>query len=164
MLRVEGTNELRFAAAYFGRLDKPTKAAIRKEARTWGPLLVREAIVGASSRDKVSVAVAQSGKVTSSNRGLVATFGSTGRYKGRTPLANLAAPYEFGGDREKVETYYARHRISRRAMKVSRHAQRQLSPRRRKGYFIMSAVADTTPTLVGMWVRAIADVASEATS
>jgi hypothetical protein len=160
MLRVEGTDELRLAAAYYGRLDKPTRAAIRTEARKWGPTLVREAVVGASGRGKAAVAVARSGKVSTNTKGLIATFGSTGTFHGE-PLRNLAAPFEFGGNQEKYETYLSRQRSTRRAMTVTRRAQRQIPARRRTGYFIFPAVADATPTLVGMWVRAIARVAED---
>jgi hypothetical protein len=34
-----------------------------------------------------------------------------------------------------------------------------MSPRKKDGYFIFPAVAEMTPKLVAMWVRAIADVA-----
>jgi hypothetical protein len=160
MLRVEGVDELRLAAAYLGRLDKPTKAAIRVQAKKWGPMLVREAVVNASSHPDPAMALARSGKITSTNRGLVATFG-VGRYKSgkrSIPLVRMV-PYEFGANQEKYERYISRQRVTKRPVDVYRRAQRQMQPRKRKGYFIFPALADTTPTLVAMWVRAIADVA-----
>jgi hypothetical protein len=157
---VAGVEELRLAAAYLARLDTPTKAAIRTQAKKWGPMLVREAIVNASSQPDPAMAVARSGKISSTNKGLTATFG-LGRYKSgkrSIPLVRMV-PYEFGANQQKYERYIARHRTSRKAMDVYRRAQKQMTPRKRSGYFVFPALADTTPTLVAMWVRAIADVA-----
>jgi hypothetical protein len=172
VLRVEGVDELRLAAAYFGRLDKPTKAAIRTEAKKWAPMLVREVIVKASSYPNPQInpsesngtppwmAVAQSGKISVTNKGLVATFG-VGRYKSKRrsiPLERFTG-YEFGGARERRTRYGSRHKTSGKAMDVYRRVRRGMAPSKRKGYFVFPGMAEATPTLVAMWVRAIADVA-----
>jgi hypothetical protein len=141
-------------------MDKPTRAAIRTEAKKWGPMLVREAIVHASSQPDPAMAVARSGKISVTNRGLVATFG-VGRYrsgKRSIPLERFTG-YEFGAYREQKTRYISRHKTSGKAMDVYRRVKRGMPPSRRKGYFVFPALADTTPTLVAMWVRAIADVA-----
>lgn len=162
MLRVEGLNELRLAAAYFGRLDQPTRKALREEARRWSPMLVREAAVLASSQPAPAMALAKSGKITSTNAGLVATFGGTGFFNAsggrRVPVRRLV-PFEFGAAQGKFEKYVSRQRTTKRAMIVRRRAQAQMRQRRPTGYFIFPAVADSTPTLVAMWVRAVAEVA-----
>lgn len=164
MLRVRGTEELAWAAAYLGRLDRPTRDALRAQTRTWSGVLVREVIVRAASQPAPAMALAQSGKITQTRDGLVATFGATGAYRsGRRaiPVKRLV-PFEFGADQQKYELYVSRHRVSRQAMRVRRRVQVQMQPRNRRGYAIFPAVAAATPTLVSMWVRAIADVAREA--
>lgn len=161
MLHVKGTAELAAAAAYFGRLDAPTRAAIRTEAKRWAPTLVREAVVNASRHGPVAVRVAQSGKTTVTGKGLVAVFGSTGFLASegrRVPVARLTG-WEFGADREKKTRYISRQRTSGRAMDVYRRTRRQMPPRKANGWFLHPAVAEATPTLVAMWVRAVADVA-----
>jgi hypothetical protein len=160
VLRVTGTRELQLAAAYFGRLDAPTRAAIRVEAKKWAPMLVREVVVKASSQPDPSMAVARSGKVSVTNRGLVATFG-VGRYrsgKRNIPLERFTG-YEFGANREQKTRYVSRHKTSGKAMDVYRRVKRGMPPSRRKGWFVFPGMAEATPTLVAMWVRAIADVA-----
>jgi hypothetical protein len=166
MLHVEGERTLRTAAAYYGRMDKEVKAALRAKARSWSPLLVKEAIVRASSYGAPAVALAESGKVTSTNKGLQAKFGATGFFPasgGRRVKTTRLVPFEFGANQDKYEQYLSRQRTSKRAMQVNRRAQRQMPKRRKRGYFIFPAVADTTPVLVGLWVSAIADVAERAT-
>ena len=156
MLKIDGTAELKATAALFGRLDKPTRDAIRGEAKSWAPTLTRAAMRRA--REPVDVAVAASGKVTQTSKGLTATFG-TGTWHGEK-LANLARPWEFGTARpDEYGKYVSRQRTSRKGMQVKRRVQKQVPPAVRAGRFIYPAVADCTPDLVGRWVRAIAEAA-----
>jgi hypothetical protein len=157
MLNVRGDETVAAAAAYYGQLDQPTRKALREQARRWAPTLIKQAVLGAHSKQQG--AVASSGSTTLSGNGLVALFGSAGRLGG-TSMRTIAAPYEFGtNDRERKTRYLSRHRISKKAMTVTRRTRRQLPPYRRTGYFAYPAVAETTPTLVGMWVKAIIEVA-----
>jgi len=156
VLRVEGLRELKFAAAAFGQADTATRRGIRDAVRRFSPVLQREVVVSAAARGPIEMAIAQSAKLTANTRGLVATFGSTGTFRGE-PLRNLAAPFEFGGSQERWERYLSRQRQSKKAMQVTRRAQRQIPKRRRDGWFIFPAVADATPVLVAMWVEAITE-------
>ena len=159
MLRVEGLRELKLAAAAFGQADQGTRRGIRDAVRRFSPVLQREVIVAAAARGPIEIAIAQSARLTANARGLVATFGSSGNFRGE-PLRNLAAPFEFGGAQEKWESYLSRQRQTKRAMQVTRRAQRQIPRRRRDGWFIFPAVADATPVLVAMWVEAITKAVS----
>lgn len=156
MIEVRGTSELRLAAAFYGRMDRPTRDAVRDAARGWAPGLV--AAARGNAVGEVQAAVAGSGRTTSTSKALVATFGAAGSLHGE-PLRLLAAPYEFGGNREKTTTYLSRHRISGRSMRVTRRTARQLPRRKATGWFVHPAVAEETPRLVGLWVKAITAVA-----
>jgi hypothetical protein len=156
MLTVE-TDEVRAAAALWGRLDKPTRDGIRKASTAWAPALQRAVLRRAVT--PIPKAVAMSGKVSVNNKGLVARFGSTGTFKG-TPLARLARPWEFGGGHGKYTEYVTRSRAGN-GYRIRRRAAEQVPDRYPKGRFIYPAVADATPSLVSMWVRAIALAASD---
>ena len=67
-------------------------------------------------------------------------FASTGQFHG-THLNRLAAPFEFGGNTQKWETYISRQRKTKERITVRRRAQAQIPPRTPKGRFLYPAVA-----------------------
>lgn len=151
MLRIDGADELRAAALLYKRAPREVQAAIRKEAKGWAPTL--KAAAEARASDPVAKAVARSGEVTVTAKGLRATFG-TGTWQG-VALGELARPWEFGTSRPNAfHEYYDRR--GGRAVKVNRRTQRQVPRRKDTGRFLYPAVADCTPDLVGRWVRAVA--------
>jgi len=163
VLHVEGTRTLQLAAAAFGRAPREVRAAIRDTAKGWAPLLRNTSSQYAAMHPRnpdLALAVARSAKLTSNTRGLVATFGASGTFRGE-PLRNLAAPFEFGGNQQKYEQYIARHRKSRTRMYVERRAQAQIPKRRRQGYYIYPAVAVDTPRLVAAWIKTIIDATTD---
>lgn len=155
MLSIRGTDELKAAALLFRNADRATRAAIAKESRQWSPELKRAA--QARARGRVDRRIANSGRTTTTARGLKATFGASGSLPSGERLAEVTRPFEFGtGNREAKKTYLSRQRTSKRRMYVTRRTQRQIPRRNDKGRFLYPAVADVTPDLVARWVRAIA--------
>lgn len=154
-LTIKGTAELQAAALLFRNADTNTRAAIREASAAWAPTLRQAAKAKASG--EVMRRVADSGKITVTTKGLKATFGSTGKVSG-AKLSELAAPYEWGTTKpeEYSKKYLSRHRISGKAIKVSRRTKRQIPRRRSPGYAIHPAVAEKTPELVTRYVRGIA--------
>jgi hypothetical protein len=156
MLKVRGTDQLDDVTRLFKTCEQPIRKAMQKEARTWGPEIV--AAAKAQARGPVQQAIAASGKVSVTTKGLKATFGSSGRV-GTQALAQLARPYEFGSKTpEKFTRYVSRHRINRQAMRVTRRTQKQLPRWNADGHFLHPALAKTAPDLVGRYVAAIARV------
>jgi hypothetical protein len=161
VLHVEGVNEVRLAAAYFGRLDQPTRKAVAAEAKKWAPMLVNRVQREAHTQGKPGVALAASGKVSATTKGLIASFGTTGAMASgsrRIPASKLAG-FEFGTSKQQQKVKYVSRGRSTGLFEVNRRVKAGMSPRRKDGYFIFPAVAEMTPKLVAMWVRAIADVA-----
>jgi hypothetical protein len=167
MLRVDGIDELRLAAAYFGRLDKPTRKAVAAEAKQWAPMLIHQVQQRAHTQGKLGVAVADSGKTSATTKGLVATFGTSGTMpsggKGNSkprsvPVMKLTG-VEFGTNKQQQRVAYTSRGRSTGLFPVRRRVKSGMSPRNKDGYFIFPAVAEMTPRLVSMWIRAIADVA-----
>lgn len=156
MLRIDGLDEVKATARLFADADKPTQAAIRKQSQAWAPTLRAAAL--SRAHDPVSRAVAASGKVTVTGKGLRAVFGGSGSFHGE-PLRNLAGPFEFGGNRQRKETYLSRSKG--RAVRVTRKTQVQIPPKTPAGRFLYPAVADTTPDLVGRWVRAVVQAVTD---
>jgi hypothetical protein len=161
VLRVDGVDELRLAAAYFGRMDKPTRRAVAVEAKKWGPMLVDRVQREAHPHGKPAIAVAASGKTSATTKGLVASFGASGSMASggrRIPAAKLTG-YEFGTNRQQQKVAYTSRGRSTGLFKVERRVKSGMSARNPDGHFIFPAVAEMTPRLVAMWVKAIADIA-----
>jgi len=156
MIKVRGTDELMAAAVLFRNADRETRRALAKESRAWAPTIVR-----AAKRRAVlpqDHAVAESGKVSITSKGIVATFGSAGRLSSTgTHVGEVTRAYEFGTEsRERRSRYVSRQRSSGKEMYVQRRTRIELPRRTRSGRFIYPAVADTAPDLVGRYVRAVA--------
>jgi hypothetical protein len=161
VLRVEGLDELRLAAAYFGRMDKPTRKAVAVEAKKWAPMVVDQVQQRAHTQGRPAVAVASSGKVSATTKGLVASFGTSGYMASgdrRIPVSKLTG-YEFGTGKQQQKVAYTSRGRSTGLFKVQRRVKAGMSARNTDGYFIFPAVAEMTPRLVAMWVKAIADIA-----
>lgn len=156
MLKVDGLPELQATALLFAKADKPTQAAIRKASQAWAPTLRAAAVRRAT--DPVSRKVAASGKVTVTAKGLRAVFGASGNH-GKAKLSELAGPWEFGGNRQRKETYMSRRKG--KSMRVTRRTQVQIPAKAPNGRFLYPAVADATPDLVGRWVRAVAEAVTD---
>lgn len=159
MINIRGVPELRATALVFRNADRETRRGIQREARTWAPDLQRA--VARRARTGVDRQIAASGRITVTARGIKAVFGSSGRLSSGEPLRSVARPYEFGtGSPHATKEYLSRHRVSRRAMRVTRRVQEQVPHRRDTGRFIYPGVADATPELVARWVRAVAQAAT----
>jgi hypothetical protein len=153
MLRIDGAQEVRAAALLYRRAPREVQSRIRREAKVWAPTLRAAAVRRAT--DPVSRAVAESGKVTVTARGVRAVFGAA-RWRG-VDLRRVARPFEFGTSQPDAwsDAYLTRTAAGRSVKVQSRRTQRQI-PARSSGRFAHAAVAETTPDLVGRWVRAIA--------
>jgi hypothetical protein len=142
-------------------MDKPTRRAVAVEAKKWGPMLVDRVQREAHTQGKLGVAVAASGKTSATTKGLVASFGTTGFMpsgKRRIPVSKLTG-VEFGTSKQQQKVRYVSRGRSSGLFEVERRVKAGWSQRNRDGYFIFPAVAEMTPKLVAMWIRAIADVA-----
>jgi hypothetical protein len=115
----------------------------------------------AHTQGRPAVAVAASGKTSATTKGLVASFGTSGRFasQGRAVPTSKLTGYEFGTDRQRQKVAYTSRGRSTGLFKVQRRVKSGMSARNRDGYFIFPAVAEMTPRLVAMWVKAIAGIA-----
>lgn len=68
---------------------------------------------------------------------------------------------EFGGSPDTVRAVDTRSRRGT-SYTARRHTQRQLRPRRRAGYVVFPAVAETVPRLFSLWLQTIARAGHEA--
>ena len=149
MLDARAVREVRALAAEFKNADRETQKAIRRATTTVSPLLKDAALRRA--HDPVSRKIAASGKVTPSRKGLKAVFGASGKH-GSARLSELTRPWEFGGNRDRYDTY------RRKGHRVKRRTQKQIPPKASNGRFIYPAVATAAPRIVGAWVRAVVEV------
>ena len=145
MIKVDSP-EIRAAILTYRQAPREIQKGIQREAKAWAPEL-RAAII-ARAPDRVSRDIAQTARVTATATGLRAVVGAG--------MADLARPWEFGTGRPDERTKYAGRSPKGRAVIYDRRTQRQVPRINPKGRFVYPAVADTTPRLVGRWVRAIA--------
>jgi hypothetical protein len=153
MLEVKDVRDLRALAEMFRDADRETQRAMRKASAQVAPILKQAAMRRA--HDDVSRKIAASGKVTPSRKGLKATFGASGKH-GSAKLSELTRPWEFGGNRERFDTY------RRKGHRVARRTQRQIPAKAPDGRFLYPALADAAPKVVGAWVRAALGVLTNA--
>jgi len=158
VLRVDGVQEVRAAALLYRRAPRTVQAQIRQESKGWAPTLRAAAVRNAT--DPVSRAVAESGKVTVTARGVKAVFGAA-KWRG-VDLRRVARPFEFGTSSPDAwsDPYLTRTARGRGVKVPERRTQRQIPPRS-SGRFVHAAVAETTPDLVGRWVRAVATAVAQ---
>jgi hypothetical protein len=128
-------------------MDKDVRRAVAAEAKQWAPMLVNQVQRRAHTQGAPAVAVA--------SFGTSGTMPSGGR---RVPVAKLTG-YEFGTGKQAQKVAYTSRGRSTGLFKVQRRVKSGMSARNTDGYFIFPAVAEMTPKLVTMWVKAIAGVA-----
>jgi hypothetical protein len=85
--------------------------------------------------------------------------GGKGNSKPRSVPVMKLTGVEFGTNKQEQKVEYVSRGRSTGLFPVRRRVKSGMSPRNKDGYFIFPAVAEMTPRLVSMWVRAIADVA-----
>jgi len=143
------------------RARKDIQKNLQEESKRFAPMLVRSAQAHATG--EVEKRIAQSGAVKITRDGFVVSFGRSGRVSG-AKLSELARPYEFGTNNPEwfSEPYRSRHRLSGKAMQVSRRTRRQLPRFVKSGRFLYPALAEVTPRLVSGYVRAIVNTVYDA--
>lgn len=154
MLRLDSP-ELKAAALLYQRAPREIQAGIKRQAVAWAPTL--KAAAERRATDPVSRRIAASGKVTVTNKGVAAVFGSAGKLSSGEPLRNVTRAYEFGSAYQSVKReYIGRQRVTKRRVFIKRRTRAQL-PRDAKntGRFVYPAVADCAPDLVSRWVGAV---------
>jgi hypothetical protein len=155
------TSDLQAFRQQLHRARADIRDNLDKESKRFAPLLIRSAQTHA--RGEVEKRIAQSGTARIVKDGFVVTFGRSGRVAG-AKLAEITRQYEFGTrDRNRFsEPYLSRHRISGKAMRVTRRTRRQLPQFVKTGRFLYPALADVTPDLVKGYVRAIVNTVTDA--
>lgn len=128
VIRLYTKSEL--GSAWLEELEKPAASKIQKR------VLVRTA------------------RVAVSDQNVMLKSATVGRPLGglMSKPSDLAQAYEFGGDRNKVQSYRTRSRKGT-SYTVTRHTQRQLPARRRGGYIVYPAAAKFIPRAAKLWVQ-----------
>lgn len=161
MLKVDA-RELHSLQSALNDADRAIRRGIDAEARKWAPTLVRAAQRHATG--EVEKRIAQSATTGAAGKGFHVTFGASGKVGKTGALREITRQYEFGTDTQDThyKTYLSRHRISKRAMRVTRRTRKQLPRHNPTGRFLYPAVADTAPDLVGRYVRLLSNTVRDA--
>lgn len=157
MLSVRESAELRAAVLALKAANRSLRSDINKETTRVGNSIWRPA-VERHVRTKTDRLVLAKGVRVKAGNPPVAIAANSRKRLGRTgPVPSEAWPgYEFGANRQKVETY------SRKGHKVTRHTQRQLPPRIKAGRVVYPAFAEVAPRVASLWVQMIVAKYNEA--
>lgn len=137
--------------------DRELAKEIRRATKSVVEPVWKEALAGNVRTRLEARVLADTGRAQVSDQNVTLRSAAVGRsIGGRVKPVDLIGGVEFGADQEKQTTYNAR------GGQVTRHTQRQFSPRNRKGYVVYPAVAKVIPRIAALWVQTVVRTTYEA--
>jgi hypothetical protein len=161
VLSVRGSRELKAVSLALKAARGDVRNDINKATRaTLGPVWKAEV----ASRARTSMdrrVLAQGARILAGNPPVLVAASSTRRLKGGLIPAESWAGIEFGASGDDVTTYTSTS-TKGKAYKVTRHTERQLPPRYRKGRVVFPASAEIAARATALWVQLVVRVFNEA--
>ncbi|MDJ0336438.1 hypothetical protein QMG83_14520 [Salinibacterium sp. G-O1] len=117
------------------------------------PEWTRELAQQASTRLEHRVIVGTA-RVNASNQNVQLAAAGTGRVRRGVKAVDLAAPVEFGANRNQVKTYRRRSKNGG-THEVTRHTSNQLRWRKRTGHVFYPATARFVPRIASLWAQTV---------
>jgi hypothetical protein len=161
VLSVRGSRELKAVSLALKAARRDVRNDINKATRaTLGPVWKEEVASRARSAQDRKVIVAGA-RILAGNPPVLVAATSTRRLKGGLVPAVSWAGIEFGASGDDVTTY---NRTSSKggSHKVTRHTERQLPPRYRKGRVAFPAAAEIAARAAALWVQLVVRKFNEA--
>lgn len=163
VLRIDARTSREFQAVLSAVRVAPKEfqAQIRMQTKVLGtPEWKSELAQQAATRLEHRVIVGTA-RVNASNQNVELAAAGAGSLRRGVKNADMAAPVEFGANRNKTQTYSATSRKGERYTVHNRHTSNQLRWRKRTGYVFYPAAARFVPRIASLWaqtvVRTIAD-------
>ncbi|NYD65985.1 hypothetical protein [Agromyces atrinae] len=107
--------------------------------------------VNEAAKSPLDKRIARTSTVAVADRGVTLRMGTKGFLKNSTRIDEIVKENEFGASREGESTYRSRRGSAR--FEVTRHTQRQLPPKYRKGRVAYPSAARLIPRLASLWVQ-----------
>ena len=103
-----------------------------------------------------------SARVNPSNQNIELAAAGVGQLRKGVKNVSLAAPVEFGANRNQTKSYNATSRKGKRYTVHNRHTSNQLRWRNRKGWTFYPAAARMIPRIASLWGQTIVRTIAEA--
>jgi hypothetical protein len=144
--------------------ELPTE--VRKQIRVQtkaSALSIWQEEVGANVQNRVEgLVLGRTARVAVTDRGVRLQAARIGKpLAGGLDIKSQWHAVEFGGAQDTLRAVDTRSRKGT-PYTATRHTQRQLRPRRRAGYVVFPAVAETVPRILSLWAQTVARAGHEA--
>lgn len=161
MLAVRGDDRLRAVVLALKAARRDVRNDIAKATRQTMSPVWRDAVAKRARTDIDRKVIAQGARIVAGNPPVAVAAQSRRRLAGGLVPTERWHAVEFGANREEVTTY---DRRSPRGTvhDVTRHTQRQLPPRYRKGRVAYPALKEVVPRLASLWVQIVVRKFNEA--
>lgn len=151
----KGPAELKAAVLSFKRVEQPIRRAVNTDMRQTMNPVWKAMIEGNARRGRQDQLVLGRGaRIAGGNPPSFKAAQSSRRLSGGLVPAESWAGFEFGAAGDSVTTY-RRRSLNGGSHDVTRHTERQLPARYRKGRVVFPAVAEIAPRVVSYWVQSI---------
>ena len=159
--------DLQAALLVMSRSSKELQQRVRKATQRYSGSWQSElrAHMPAGGRGQLA-AIADSGRVTTTSKGVKLVAGSVGKLSGSggsgkkkhpVPIRQVVRQFEFGGNRNVYETYNARSSKTGHTWVVDRRLNAVLPWKRPKGYMVYPALEAFIPVIASAWVGAVVE-------
>jgi hypothetical protein len=161
VISVRGSRELKAVVIAVKAARQSVRNDINKATRaTLGPVWKAEVASRARTQQDRKV-LAQGARILAGNPPVLVAAKSTRKLKGGLVPVESWAGVEFGASGDDVTTY-TRTSTKGTSHKVTRHTERQLPPRYRKGRVVYPASAEIAARAAALWVQLVVRVFHEA--
>lgn len=150
----DAPREIRAAALALRGADRNLRSDINKATREVMSPVWKALVQARADRRRDQKVLATGARIKAGNPPAAVAATSRRRLRGGLVPGEQWAALEFGANRDKTTTYTRRSKTGG-THQVTRHAARQLPPRRRTGHVIYPAVKEIAPRMVSLWVQTI---------
>lgn len=161
MLAVRGDDRLRAVVLALKAARRDVKNEIARATRQTMNPVWRDAVAARAKSDLDRKVIAAGARIAAGNPPVAYAAQSKRRLPGGLVPVERWHAVEFGANPDKV-TDYDRRSPTGGTHDVTRHTQRQLPPRYRKGRIAYPALAEFVPRLTSLWVQIVVRVFNEA--
>lgn len=161
-ISVHVSPELQAMLTRIRELPAETRKQVRVATKA-AALPIWQEEVGANVQSRVEgLVLGRTARVAVTDKGVRLQAARIGKpLRGGLDIKSQWHAVEFGGSPATVRKVDTKSRKGT-AYTATRHTQRQLRPRRRAGYVVFPAVADSVPRLMSLWLQTIARAGHEA--
>lgn len=157
VLRIEATSSRQYLAVLSAvrAAPKAFQAQIRSQTKQLATPEWRKALAEHAPDRLSHRVIVDSARVNPSNQNIELAAAGVGQLRKGVKNPMMAAPVEFGANRNKTQSYSATSRKGTRYQVTNRHTSNQLRWRNRKGWTFYPAAAQMVPRVAALWAQTV---------